>query len=157
MSGVPELGGELMERRRVLESEGENMMNDWKLIDTIQITPSNQKKSVDLSTYGYKSFLIHGDIPKTANETYFRCGVGDINNVKSINSNKTYASEMIANIDIIDDRIVGFCGFDQGWAGSNICGALLQTPRVNDAKNLVFSFYPFVQGDEEAVIKVYGR
>lgn len=157
MSGVPELGGELMERRRVLESEGESMMNDWKLIDTIQITPSNKTKDVDLSTYGYKSFLIHGDIPKTANETYFRCGVGDINSIQSKNSNKTYASEMIANIDIIDDRIVGFCGFDQGWGNTNVCGVLLPTPRANATKSLVFSFYPFVQGDEEAVIKVYGR
>ena len=132
-------------------------MNDWKLIDTIQMTPSNQIKSVDLSTYGHKSFLIHVDIPKTANETYFRCGVGDINSIQSKNSNKTYASEMIANLDIIDDRIVGFCGFDQGWGYANTCGVLLPTPRANATKNLVFSFYPFVQGDEEAVIKIYGR
>lgn len=146
-----------MERRRVLESEGESMMNDWKLIDTIQITPSNKTKVVDLSTYGYKSFLIHGDIPQTANETYFRCGVGEINNIATKNSSKINASEMIANLDIIDDRIVGFCGFDDGWNNSNKCGVLLSTPRLNATKNIVFSFYPFVQGDEEAVIKIYVR
>lgn len=145
-----------MERRRTLGSE-ENSMNNWELIDTIQMTPSNRTKVVDLSIYGYKSFLIHVDIPKTANETYFRCGIGDMNSIQSKNSSKTYASEMIANLDIIDDRIVGFCGFDQGWSNSNICGVLLPTPRANATKNLTFSFYPFVQGDEEAVIKVYGR
>lgn len=145
-----------MERRRTLGSE-ENSMNNWKLIDTIQMTPSNRTKAVDLSTYGYKSFLIHADIPKTANETYFRCGVGNINDIQSKRSNKEYEAEMIANLDIIDDRIVGFCGIDQGWANTNACGVLLPTPRENATKNLVFSFYPFVQGDEEAVIKVYGR
>lgn len=101
--------------------------------------------------------MLHGDIPKTSNETYFRCGVGNMNVVQSKNSNKAYASEMVAKIDIIDNRIIGFCGFDQGFGGTNVCGTLMPTPRQEATTSIKFSFYPYVDGNEEAIIKVYGR
>lgn len=146
-----------MERRRTLGSEVESAMNDWELIDTITITPAEKNKGIDFSKYKYKTFVLHGDIPKTSNETYFRCGVGNMNVVQSKNSNKTYASEMVAKIDIIDNRIIGFCGFDQGFGGTNVCGTLMPTPRQEATTSINFSFYPYVDGNEEAVIKVYGR
>ena len=146
-----------MERRRTLVSEEESAMNDWELIDTITITPALRIKGIDFSKYKYKTFMLHGDIPKTNNETYFRCGVGNINGVQSKNSNKTYASEMVAKIDIIDNRIIGFCGFDQGFGGTNVCGTIMPTPRQEATTSIIFSFYPYVDGNEEAVIKVYGR
>lgn len=71
-----------MERRRIL-GEVESAMNDWELIDTITITPAEKNKGIDFSKYKYKTFVLHGDIPKTSNETYFRCGVGNINVVQS--------------------------------------------------------------------------
>ena len=146
-----------MERRRILGSEVESAMNDWELIDTITITPAEKNKVIDFSKYKYKTFMLHGDIPKTSNETYFRCGVGNINIVKSKNSNKVYASEMVAKIDIIDNRIIGFCGFDQGFGGANVCGTLMPTPRQEAITSITFAFYPYVDGNEEAIIKVYGR
>ena len=146
-----------MERRRTLGSEVESAMNDWELIDTITITPAQRIKGIDFSKYKYKTFMLHGDIPKTSNETYFRCGVGSMNIVQSKNSNKVYASEMVAKIDIIDNRIIGFCGFDQGFGGTNVCGTLMPTPRQEATTSIIFSFYPYVDGNEEAVIKVYGR
>lgn len=145
-----------MERRRTL-SEVESTMNDWELIDTITITPAQRIKGIDFSKYKYKTFMLHGDIPKTSNETYLRCGVGTMNVVQSKNSNKVYASEMVAKIDIIDNRIIGFCGFDQGFGGTNVCGTLMSTPRQEATTSINFSFYPFVDGNEEAIIKVYGR
>ena len=132
-------------------------MNDWKLIDTITITPAQRIKGIDFSKYKYKTFMLHGDVPKTSNETYLRCGIGTINGVQSKYSNKIYASEMVAKIDIIDNRIIGFCGFDQGFGGTNVCGTLMPTPRQEATTSINFSFYPFVDGNEEAVIKVYGR
>lgn len=145
-----------MERRRIL-GEVESAMNDWELIDTITIKPAQKNKGIDFSKYKYKTFMLHGDIPKTSNETYFRCGVGNINVVQSKNSNKVYASEMVAKIDIIDNRIIGFCGFDQGFGGTNVCGTLMPTPRQEATTSIIFAFYPYVDGNEEAVIKVYGR
>lgn len=144
-----------MERRRILGSEVESAMNDWELIDTITITPAEKNKGIDFSKYKYKTFMLHGDIPKTSNETYFRCGVGNMNVVQSKNSNKTYASEMVAKIDIIDNRIIGFCGFDQGFGSTNVCGTLMPTPRQEATTSIKFSFYPYVDGNEEAIIKVW--
>ena len=132
-------------------------MNDWELIDTITITPAQRTKEIDFSKYKYKTFMLHGDIPKTNNETYFRCGAGKINGVQSEYSNKIYASEMVAKIDIINNRISGFCGFDQGFSNTNVCGTIMPTPRQKAITSITFAFYPYVDGNEEAVIKVYGR
>lgn len=146
-----------MERRRTLRSEVESVMNDWELIDTITITPAEKNKEIDFAKYKYKTFLLHGDIPKTNNETYLRCGVGNINVVQPKYSNKTYASEMVAKISIVDERIVGFCGFEQGFGGANVCGTLIPSPRSGATTSIKFSFYPYVDGSEKATIKVYGR
>lgn len=53
-----------MDRRRTLGSGVESAMNDWELIDTITITPAEKNKGIDFSKYKYKTFMLHGDIPK---------------------------------------------------------------------------------------------
>ena len=57
MSGVPELGGELMERRRTLESEGESM-KEWKLLKTLTSSDVSSNNDVHITTDNYGNQFI---------------------------------------------------------------------------------------------------
>lgn len=59
MSGVPELGGELMERRRVLESEGEEMIStEFELVGTANITEEIAECDITLSKECTELYII---------------------------------------------------------------------------------------------------
>lgn len=59
MSGVPELGGELMERRRVLESEGEEMIStEFELVGTANITEEIAECDITLSQECTELYII---------------------------------------------------------------------------------------------------
>lgn len=132
-------------------------MAGFKLVDTVTITPSEKQKSIDLSTYGCAEFLLHGNIPKTSNTTLFRIGIGGINNISPKNNNDVYAVEMIAHVHIINGIAMGFAGFESGWSNGNAIGALVSSPRAETKTLLNLNFYPYVDGDEQAVIEIYGR
>lgn len=135
----------------------EEEMASFKLVDTVTITPSEKQKNIDLSTYGCEEFLLHGNIPKTSNTTLFRIGIGRMNNVSPRNNNDVYAVEMIAHVHIINGIAMGFAGFESGWSNGNAIGALVSSPRVETKTLLNLTFYPYVDGDEQAVIEIYGR
>lgn len=153
-----ELGGELM-RRRLMMAMGmeEEEMASFKLVDTVTITPREKQKNIDLSTYGCEEFLLHGNIPKTSNTTLFRIGIGGMNNISPRNNNDVYAVEMIAHVHIINGIAMGFVGFESGWSNGNAIGALVSSPRAETKTLLNLTFYPYVSGDEKAVIEIYGR
>lgn len=132
-------------------------MAELKLLDTVTFTPSEQIKQIDLSTYGCTEFLIHGNIPKTSNTTLFRIGIGGMNNISPRNNNDVYAVEMIAHVHIINGIAMGFAGFESGWSNGNAIGALMASPRAEAKTLLNLTFYPYVDGDEQAVIEIYGR
>lgn len=148
-----------MRRRIMMAMEMEDKeMAEFKLLDTVTITPSERQKQIDLSTYGHTEFLIHGNIPKTSNTTSFRIGIGSINSVTPKNNNNVYAVEMIAHVHIVDGIAMGFAGYDSGWSKENVIGALMNTPRLEaPGTNMNIAFYPYVEGDEQAVIEIYGR
>lgn len=148
-----------MRRRLMMAMEMEDKeMAGFKLLDTVIITPSERQKYIDLSTYGYTEFLIHGNIPKTSNTTLFRIGIGSFNVVEPKNNNDVYAVEMIAHVHIVDGIVIGFAGYDSGWSNGNVIGALMNTPRLTaPGTKMQISFYPYVEGDEQAVIEIYGR
>ena len=133
-------------------------MAEFKLLDTVTFTPSEKKKYIGLSKYGCTEFLIHGNIPKTSNTTLFKIGIGDFNGFAPKNNNDVYAAEMVAHVHIVDGIAMGFVGYESGWNGGNVIGALMNSPRSTaPGANIVMSFYPFVEGDEQAVIEIYGR
>ena len=133
-------------------------MAEFKLLDTVTLTPSEQKKQINLSTYGCTELLIHGNIPKTSNSTRFIIGIGGTNSIQPANNNDVYAVEMIAHVHIINGIAMGFAGFESGWSGGNKIGALMNSPRSTaPGENIALSFYPYVEGDEQAVIEIYGR
>ena len=147
-------------RRRLLMAMGmeEKEMAEFKLLDTVTFTPSEKKKYIGLSKYGCTEFLIHGNIPKTSNTTLFKIGIGDFNGFAPKNNNDVYAAEMVAHVHIVDGIAMGFVGYESGWNGGNVIGALMNSPRSTaPGANIVMSFYPFVEGDEQAVIEIYGR
>lgn len=132
-------------------------MAGFKLVDTVTITPSEKQKDIDLSTYGCAEFLLHGNIPKTSNTTLFRIGIGEINYVSPRNNNDVYAAEMTAYVYIINGIAMGFAGFDSGWGGGNVSGIIVPSPRSVSTTLMKLGFYPYVSGDEQAVIEIYGR
>ena len=147
-------------RRRLLMAMGmeEKEMAEFKLLDTVTFTPSEKKKYIGLSKYGCTEFLIHGNIPKTSNTTSFRIGIGENNQIQPANNNDVHAVEMIAHVHIVGGIAIGFVGYESGWGGGNKSGALANSPRSTaPGANIVMSFYPFVEGDEQAVIEIYGR
>lgn len=148
-----------MRRRLMMAMEMEEKgMAEFKLLDTVTITPSENRKDIDLSKYGCTEFLIHGNIPKTSNTTSFRIGIGAINQIQPVNNNDVYAVEMIAHVHIINGIAMGFAGFESGWSNGNKIGALMNSPRSTaPGANIVMSFYPYVGGDEQAVVEIYGR
>lgn len=147
-------------RRRLmmlLEQEEEEMA-EFKLLDTVTLTPSEKQKQFDLSTYGYTEFLIHGNIPKTSNATLFRIGIGGVNLLTPKNNSDVYAVEVIAHVHIVDGIAIGFVGYDSGWSNGNVTGVLMNTPRpATQGTEMKMSFFPYVEGDEQAVIEIYGR
>ena len=146
--------------RRIMMAMGmeDKEMAEFKLLDTVTITPSKRIKYIGLSKYGCTEFLIHGNIPKTSNSTSFRIGIGETNTFAPVNANDVYAVEMIAHVYIADGIAMGFAGYESGWGGGNKIGALMNSPRSTaPGANIVMSFYPFVEGDEQAVIEIYGR
>ena len=149
----------LLMRRIMMAMEMEDKdMAEFKLLDTVTLTPSERQKQFDLSTYGYTEFLIHGNIPKTSNTTLFRIGIGSLNSFAPKNNSDVYAVEMIAHVHIVDGIAIGFVGYDSGWSGGNVIGALMNTPRLTaPGVNMNITFYPYVEGDEQAVIEIYGR
>ena len=148
-----------MRRRLMMAMEmEEDEMAELKLLDTVTFTPSEQIKQIDLSTYGCTEFLIHGNIPKTSNSTRFIIGIGGINSIQPANNNDVYAVEMIAHVHIINGIAMGFAGFESGWSGGNKIGVIMNSPRVTaPGAYMKMSFYPYVKGDEQAVIEIYGR
>lgn len=155
-----ELGGDGMIRRRLLSVLGmeEDEMAELKLLDTITFTPSERIKKIDLSTYGCTEFLIHGNIPKTSNTTSFRIGIGGVNLIQAANTSDVYPVEMIAHVYIADGIAMGFVGFESGWSNGNKIGVLMNSPRSTaPGADMKMSFFPYVKGDEQAVIEIYGR
>lgn len=154
-----ELGGELMRRRLMMAMGMEDKeMAEFKLLDTVTITPSERIKYIGLSKYGCTEFLIHGNIPKTSNTTSFRIGIGENNQIQPTSNNDVHAVEMIAHVHIVGGIAIGFVGYESGWGGGNKIGALANSPRSTaPGANIVMSFYPFVEGNEQAVIEIYGR
>ncbi|MCI5868908.1 MAG: hypothetical protein MR224_05285 [Dorea sp.] len=133
-------------------------MAEFKLLDTVTLTPSEHKKQIDLSTYRCTEFLIHGNIPKTSNTTLFRIGIGEMAPFTPRNNSDVYAVEMIAHVHIADGIAMGFAGYESGWSGGNAIGAIMNTPRSTaPGAYMQMSFYPYVEGDEQAVIEIYGR
>lgn len=155
-----ELGGDGMIRRRLLSELGmeEDEMAEFKLLDTVTFTPSEKRKYISLSKYGCTEFLIHGNIPKTSNTTSFRIGIGENNQIQPVSNNDVHAVEMIAHVHIVGGIAIGFVGYESGWGGGNKTGALANSPRSTEpGAEIAMSFYPFVEGDEQAVIEIYGR
>lgn len=154
-------GGGITLRRRMMmlaEMGEEEMAKEFKMVDTILFTPGEKTKNIDMSAYGYTEFLIRGNIPKTANSTYFRIGAGDYNAIPTKHGTDAYAAELVAHVYIIDGKLLGFMGFDSGWANGNVSGLMVPTPRsAAPTTSIKISFYPFVEGDEQAVIEIYGR
>ena len=157
---LSELGGDGMIRRRLLSELGmeEDEMAELKLLDTVTFTPSEQIKQIDLSTYGCTEFLIHGNIPKTSNSTRFIIGIGGVNSIQAANNSDVYPVEMIAHVHIVDGIAMGFVGYESGWSNGNKIGAIMNSPRETAPGTTIrMSFYPYVEGDEQAVIEIYGR
>ena len=149
-----------MIRRRLLSELGmeDKDMAEFKLLDTVTLTPSERIKRIDLSTYGCTEFLIHGNIPKTSNSTRFKIGIGEFNSIQSSNNIDVQPVEMIAHVYIADGIAMGFAGFESGWANGNKIGAIMNSPRSTaPGATILMAFYPFVEGDEQAVIEIYGR
>lgn len=68
MSGVPELGGELMERRRILESEGEKMIStEFELVGTANITEEMAECDITLSQERTELYIICEGLKATGN------------------------------------------------------------------------------------------
>lgn len=68
MSGIPELGGELMERRRVLESEGEEMIStEFELVGTANITEEIAECDITLSKECTELYIICEGLKATGN------------------------------------------------------------------------------------------
>ena len=133
-------------------------MAEFKLLDTVTLTPSEKEKQINLSTYGCTEFLIHGNIPKTSNTTLFGIGIGRLNRISPTSNSDVYAVEMICHVYIVDGIAIGYAGYDSGWKNENAIGALMNTPRSKtQGTNMLISFYPYVKGDEQAVIEIYGR
>lgn len=157
---LSELGGEGMIRRRLLSELGmeEEEMAEFKLLDTVTITPIEKRKYIGLSKYGCTEFLIHGNIPKTSNTTSFRIGIGENNQIQPTSNNNAHAVEMIAHVHIVGGIAIGFVGYESGWGGGNKTGVLANSPRSTaPGADMLISFYPYVEGDEQAVIEIYGR
>lgn len=148
-----------MRRRLMMAMEmEEDEMAEFKLLDTVTLTPSDKTKQIDLSTYECTEFLIHGNIPKTSNNTSFRIGIGIYNFVSPRNNSNVYAVEMIAHVYIVDGIVIGYAGYDSGWSNGNSIGAFMKTPRsTTQETNMLMEFFPYVSGDEQAVIEIYGR
>ena len=133
-------------------------MAEFNLLDTVTLTPSEAQKLINLSTYGCTEFLIHGNIPKTSNTTLFGIGIGEMSRISPRNNSDVYAVEMIAHVHIADGIAMGFVGYESGWSGGNAIGAIMNSPRSTaPGAYMEMSFYPYVEGDEQAVIEIYGR
>lgn len=133
-------------------------MAELKLLDTVTLTPSEKIKKIDLSTYGCTEFLIHGNIPKTSNTTSFKIGIGGANSIQAANNSDVYPVEMIAHVYIADGIAMGFAGYESGWNNGNKIGVLMNSPRSTaPGTTILMSFFPYVKGDEQAVIEIYGR
>ena len=96
------------------------------------------------------------DVPKTENETYFRIGIGNMYSLQTPHACNIYSSQVYAIIHKIDENYYGFATMNDGWAGGEVTTGIIPTPRTEE-KYLALSFYPYVSGDEETVIKIYGR
>ena len=138
------------------EMEDEDMIG-FKLVDTVTITPSEKQKYIDLSTYGCTEFFMHGNIPKTLNNTSFIIGIGNLNNVQNRTRSDVYSAEMTAHVCVLNNVAMGFAGFETGWSNGNTSGTLIPSPRSEEKTLMLFSFYPYVDGGEQAVIEIYGR
>ena len=145
----------LLGRRMLMTQEAE--MDNFTLLETFTITPSEKKKHIHLDNYECTEFLIYGEIPKTENTTTFNIGVQEGSTAAPAGSNIN-ATEMYAHIYKIDNKLIGFVGFESGWSNGNKASVLLKSPRITaETATLKVQFYPFVSGDEQAVLKIYGR
>ena len=134
----------------------EPITNDIELLDTIILTPSQKNININLDEYNKKEYFVLVDVPKTENETHFRIGIGDIYILKSPHATNIHSLQVYAIIHKIDVNYYGFATMNDGWSGGAVSAGIIPTPRT-EKKYLSLSFYPFVSGDEEAVIKIYGR
>lgn len=151
-------GGLPLLRRRIMSPEQEgDSVKEFRLIDTISLTPDEQHKDIDMSVYGCTEFFICGNIPKTANSTYFRIGIGDLNLITPRNGTDVYAVELVAYVCIINGKALGFAGFDSGWSNGQTIGPMIPTPRSTPTTRIKIAFYPYVTGDEQAILEIYGR
>lgn len=119
-----------------------------------------KNKYIHLDSYECTEFLIHGEIPKTENNTTFNIGIGQgaLASASPANGANVYSAEMYAHIYKLDSKLVGFVGFESGWSNGSKTAPLLKSPRVTaETATLKVQFYPFVSGDEQAVLKIYGR
>ena len=145
----------LLGRRMLMTQEAER--DNFTLLETFTITPTESKKYIHLGDYECTEFLIYGEIPKTENTTTFNMGVEEIACATAPAGSNIYAMEMYAHIYKIGDKLVGFVGFESGWDKRGT-SALLKSPRITaESATLKVQFYPFVSGDEQAVLKIYGR
>ena len=118
----------------------------------------SRKKQINLSTYGCTELLIHGNIPKTSNSSRFIIGIGEVNSIQTANNSDVYPVEMIAHVYIADGIVMGFVGFESGWSNGNKIGALMNSPMLTaPGADMKMSLFPYVEGDEHAVIEIYGR
>lgn len=130
--------------------------NDIELLDTIILTPSQSQINKNLDEYNKKEYFVLVDVPKTENETYFRIGIGNIYSLQTPHACNIYSSQVYAIIHKIDKNYYGFATMNDGWSRGEVTTGIIPTPRTEE-KYLALSFYPYVSGDEEAVIKIYGR
>lgn len=130
--------------------------NDIELLDTIILTPSQKQINKNLDEYNKKEYFVLVDVPKTENETYFRIGIGNMYSLQTPHACNIYSSQIYAIIHKIDKNYYGFATMNDGWSGGEVTTGIISTPRTEE-KYLALSFYPYVSGDEEATIKIYGR
>lgn len=130
--------------------------NDIELLDTIILTPSQKQININLDEYNKKEYFVLVDVPKTENKTYFRIGIGNVYSLQAPHACNIYSSQVYAIIHKIDVNYYGFATINDGWSGGTVTAGIIPTPRTEE-KYLALSFYPYVSGDEEAVIKIYGR
>lgn len=85
MSGIPELGGELMERRRTLESEGEKMIStEFELVGTANITEEIAECDITLSQECTELYIICEGLKTTGDSQLL---VGIKKDARILNSN----------------------------------------------------------------------
>ena len=140
-----------------IPSGGGGGSTEMSLLATYVLTPSDRNIKVDMASFGVSNFFVEYALPvKTSNSAnlYIMNAAAIGTDVASMNSNPFYGFSVFK---IVDSCIYGVTSCYTGFSTPTVYGINGATRNTTtDKTSILIQIYPFVEGDEELTIKIWG-